>query len=92
MTVNDWVAIGGICIAMLGVVDSAMQRYKRANTSEYAAQRDFEHLKRNQEQLKVSLSELLDENESIKLKVVAMETQLSILVGVRYKQERKEDA
>ena len=93
MTVNDWVAIGGISIAMLGAMDGAMQRYKRANNSEYAAQRDFEHLKRNQEQLKASLSEVLDENEAIKLKLVAIETQVNILVNVKYtKSETQKEA
>lgn len=84
MRLNDWVAIGGMLIAVLGVFDSALQRYKKANTSEYAAQRDFEHLKRNQEQLKHSLEVLIEENEEVRLKLVAVETQMNILVNLRY--------
>lgn len=84
MRVNDWIAIVGMLLAVIGVLDSALQRWKKANTSEYAAKRDFEHLRRNQEQLKDSLKIVLEENEEVKLKLVAVETQMNILVNLRY--------
>lgn len=76
------VALVGMVIALLGVLDSAMQRYKRANTAEYAAQRDFEHLKRNQEQLKATLAEILDENEEMKIKLTTLQVRLDFILNL----------
>lgn len=83
MQTSNVVALVGMVIALLGVMDSALQRYKRANTAEYAAQRDFEHLKRNQEQLKATLEEILNENEELKINLTEVKVQMNFLLNVK---------
>ena len=90
MEASNIVALVGMVIALLGVIDSALQRYKRANTAEYAAQRDFEHLRRNQEQIKASVSDVLNENEELKLKVTEMKVQLNFLLSLKASDARGE--
>lgn len=72
-----------LVVSILGIiaaVDSAVQRYNKATTSKYAAQRDFEHLRRNQEQLKQSITVLMNENDSLREDVIKMRTQLETFI------------
>lgn len=69
--------------AILGFMDSLIQRYNKKTTSSYAAKRDFEHLRRNQEQFKESLKLILDENEAMKADVIKVRTQLETLIAIQ---------
>lgn len=87
MDVDKLIAIIGIVIAILGVVDSGLQRYAKANTSKYAAQRDFEHLRRNQDQLKQSIAVILEENDKLNEEMIRMRTQLDTLIVMQSRKE-----
>lgn len=73
------VGIGGI----LAMIDSTIQRYNRANKSRYAAERDFAHLQRNQEQMKQSINVILEENDSLNSEIIRMRTQLETLIAIQ---------
>lgn len=71
------VGIGGI-VAMM---DSAMQRYTRSAKAKYAAERDFAHLQRNQEQMKQSIAVLMEENDEMKDEMIQMRTEVRTLIA-----------
>ena len=73
------VGIGGI----LAMIDSAVQRYNKSTTSKYAAQRDFEHIMRNQEQFKISIKEILTENDALNGELIRLRTQMEALIAIQ---------
>lgn len=73
------VGIGGI----LAMIDSGIQRYNRSTKSKYAAERDFAHLQKNQEQIKQSIAVVLDENDKLTEDVIRMKTQLETLIAIQ---------
>ena len=50
-----------------------MSRQSEAKVKEYAAQRDFEHLDRHQEQLKLAVAELQDDFTEMEKKLLEMQ-------------------
>lgn len=72
---------------MLGVIDAAMQRYRKSIQSSYAAERDFAHIRRNQEQTSQALLQLQEEMEQVTIKVTELRMQVSMLIGAQ--NERK---
>ena len=97
MDVDKLIAVIGVIIAILGVVDSGLQRYVRANTGKYAAQRDFEHLRRNQEQLKESLRVVIEDSDKMNDEMIRLSVQISTLLAMKesklreYNDERNEE-
>lgn len=73
----------GCVIAVVGSLDSILQRYNRAKTAEYAAQRDFTHLRNNQEQLKIGVQQLSEELDSMQLQVTELRVQLRTLIDIQ---------
>ncbi|WOB42970.1 hypothetical protein HNI00_07240 [Thermoleptolyngbya oregonensis NK1-22] len=53
-------------------LDAEFQRQADAKVKEYAAQRDFEHLKRHHEQLKALVLELQKDEEALKDEVLEL--------------------
>lgn len=60
---KDWLEILSICVGLAGAVFGMLMWYKSAVEKSYAAQRDFQHLKRNQEQIASLLSANMEELE-----------------------------
>ncbi|WP_348251994.1 hypothetical protein [Leptolyngbya sp. FACHB-1515] len=56
-----------------------INRQSQAKVKEYAAQRDFEHLQRNQEQIKESIKLLQDDREHQNRSLVELETMVKAL-------------
>ena len=54
-------------------LDAEFQRQADAKVKEYAAQRDFEHLKRHHEQLKLLVIDLQKESEEVKEKLIELQ-------------------
>lgn len=73
------VGIGGI----LAMIDSAIQRYNKSTTSKYAAQRDFEHIMRNQAQFKIDIKEILSEHDSMNAELIRLRTQMETLISIQ---------
>lgn len=82
MSLEQWIAIIGVSLALLASIDSGIQRYNKATTSKYAAQRDFEHLRRNQEQLKTAVADIQDELEKMQEDNVRLKTQLEMFLSM----------
>lgn len=70
-------------VGILASIDAGIQRYNRATKSKYAAERDFAHLQRNQEQLKQSIAVILEENDKMNDDVIKIRTQLETLIAIQ---------
>lgn len=51
MNYSDWISLGGLSIGILSLLAGFFLWYKGSVEKRYAAERDFAHLRRNQEQL-----------------------------------------
>lgn len=58
---KDWLEILSLCVGILGALFGALMFYKASVEKAYAAQRDFQHLQRNQEQITNLLQSNLQE-------------------------------
>lgn len=83
------IAIGSAALAFWGhrrelasskarALEEAKQRYSEAQLKEYAAQRDFGHIKRDLEQLKANIAHL---NEDSDARLDLLERQMEKLTG-----------
>lgn len=81
--VKDIITVVVGVFAILAGIDSFIQRYNKKTTSAYAAERDFAHLQRSQEQLKVTLNKVMDESEAIGEEVIRLRTQMEVLIGIQ---------
>lgn len=59
----------------------AMQRYADSQTKAYAAERDFNHLRNNQEQLKSSMALMDQEVDEVKSDVKEVKALLSVILA-----------
>lgn len=53
-------------------IDAEMQRQADAKVKEYAAQRDFQHLRTHHEQLKALVLEIQDDQEKLKAELIEL--------------------
>lgn len=60
-TAGDLIALGGLTLATITTVVGAILWYANAEEKKYAAERDFAHIRRNQEQMQQGLNTLLNE-------------------------------
>lgn len=60
-TVSDFIALGGLLLATVTTVLSAVVWFANSEKKRYAAERDFAHIRRNQEQMQQGLNNLLHE-------------------------------
>lgn len=51
MSYSDWISLGGLSIGILSLLGGFVLWYKGSVEKRYAAERDFNHLRRSQEQL-----------------------------------------
>lgn len=64
-------AIVGVLIGASGALAAVYTRWKASIEKGYAAQRDFQHLKRNQEQMVQNLGEIVQEQDELKQELQA---------------------
>lgn len=65
-TIEIIVAIAGCIIGVIGAGAAVYARWKSSIEKGYAAQRDFQHLKRNQEQMVENLHQIVTEQDELK--------------------------
>ena len=63
MSVSDWISLMSLAIALGAVVFAFIDRVGRNAKKSYAAERDFEHLKRHNEQLQQNVIAIIGEIE-----------------------------
>jgi hypothetical protein len=56
MSYSDWISVGGLSIGILSLLGGFFLWYKGSVEKRYAAERDFAHLRRNQEQISNGLA------------------------------------
>ncbi len=56
MAFSDWISLGGLSIGILSLLGGFFLWYKGSVEKRYAAERDFAHLRRNQEQISNALA------------------------------------
>ncbi len=61
MTVSDWTSLGGLLLGILSLLAGFFMWYRGAVEKSYAAQRDFGHIRRNQEQMLSAIDQLESE-------------------------------
>ncbi|MGI0494225.1 hypothetical protein ACN4EG_20765 [Alkalinema pantanalense CENA528] len=78
MDLNSLLAVltflGGGIAGISGTLWGMAQWYAKAKNKEYAAQRDFAHLKRNQEQQAENMRQIMEEVELLNRAVIRLET------------------
>lgn len=63
MMVNDWIALIGFLMGVCSFISGGVLWYNGSIEKRYAAQRDFAHLQRNQEQISQGINHVTDEME-----------------------------
>lgn len=58
MSYSDWISLGGLSIGILSLLAGFFLWYKGSVEKRYAAERDFQHLRRNQEQMADAISSI----------------------------------
>lgn len=81
MTLQEWIGIIGGVLGILGVVCGGLLYYTASRVKTYAAQRDFEHLKRNYEQLSKNIEYFVREQDRNFDRVVDILQEIKILLG-----------
>lgn len=81
ITPEQLIAVFGMMTGILGLIDAGIQRYSRRIKSSYAAERDFAHIRRNQEQFSQALGAMQEEVEQLLIKVAELRMQLAMLIG-----------
>jgi hypothetical protein len=61
ITPSDMIALGGLMLATVTTVLGGVVWFANAEKKRYAAERDFAHIRRNQEQIQQGLNGLLSE-------------------------------
>lgn len=78
----DLIAIISLLIAIVSFIDASLQRYKKKATAQYASERDFQHLRRNQEQIVSNVREVLDEFDEVKDEVRDVKRIIEVYLGL----------
>ncbi len=60
-TASDFIALGGLMLATITTVLGGVVWFANSEKKRYAAERDFAHIRRNQEQMQQGLNNLLHE-------------------------------
>lgn len=66
----------GFAVGLLTALAGLFAYYKNSLRKSYAAERDFQHLRRNQEQLVQSLIEIDNSIEGLRIEIVRIEAKL----------------
>jgi len=81
MNIETAVAVGSFIFGIGGTLWAVLQWYALSQTKRYAAERDFQHLRNNQEQMASNLKLLFDEVEEIGKSVNDLTRLASILLA-----------
>jgi len=80
MNSNNWIELVGVILAIGSGVAGAVSWYRSTVENEVHRQRDFNHLKNNQEQLSNNLSVLYDQIELLKKEIREEISELKSLI------------
>lgn len=87
ITLDNLIAIGALSLSLVtNLILGAMWYVNTQRSTErkqYAAERDFNHLKRNQEQISTGLGHILEEMERNFLVIQRDVLEMKILLGIR---------
>lgn len=61
MKLELWIALGGFALSILVSLSGFVLWFSNSEKKKYAAERDFNHIRRNQEQTNASLASILAE-------------------------------
>ena len=87
MAVTDYVSLISLAIAVFAFIDAFITRQKSSATKSYAAERDFQHLKRNQEQMQQNQAVVLDQIEELETAVRGLSMKIDYWLGRPGKEE-----
>lgn len=87
MSISDFVSIISLAIAVFAFIDAFMTRQKTSATKSYAAERDFQHLKRNQEQMQQNQAVVLNEIDELRDETRALSIKIDYWLGRHVKEE-----
>ncbi len=65
LQLSDWQNLLSLALGLGGFLSGGLMWYRGAVRKSYAAERDFAHLRRNQEQIQAALEQLQEEIEAI---------------------------
>lgn len=83
MTIETLLAVASFVLGVGGTLWAVVNYYASSQTKKYAAQRDFEHLRRNQEQLIHNLSEIAKDIDEVREEVRNMSRVAQIILAKR---------
>lgn len=83
MSIETFIAVAGFVLGVGGTLTAVVNYYASSQTKKYAAQRDFEHLRRNQEQLIHNLSEIAKDIDEVREEVRNMSRVAQIILAKR---------
>jgi hypothetical protein len=72
--------VGGVVTAVIAGALAVLRYYSEARTKSYAAERDFQHLKRNQEQMQDLLLRVDSQNEKLSEDVRLMQRLMHVVI------------
>lgn len=87
MVITDYISLISLAIAVFAFIDAFLTRQKSSATKSYAAERDFQHLKRNQEQMQQNQAVLLDQIEELETAVRTLSLKIDYWLGRPGKEE-----
>ena len=67
---NLAIALGGLGLGLLTSLAAALTWHTNGTKKAYAAERDFQHIKRNYEQAQQALKSLQDDNETLQTSLI----------------------
>lgn len=83
MSIETFIAVAGFVLGVGGTLTAVVNYYASSQTKKYAAQRDFEHLRRNQEQLIHNISEIAKDIDEVREEVRNMSRVAQIILAKR---------
>lgn len=87
MQVSDFVAIGSLSLAVVTTSAGALLWYIQGEKKKYASERDFQHLKRNQEQISQGIESLAEDIDH-KLEIISRDIlEIKMALGIKRNNE-----
>jgi len=79
---SDFIALGSLALAMTTTATGAILWYVQGEKKKYASERDFQHIRRNQEQMSLGIDKLANELEH-QLEVMGRDVlEIKIMLGI----------
>lgn len=85
--ISDVIALGSLALAMTTTATGAILWYVQGEKKKYASERDFQHIKRNQEQISIGIDKLTEELEH-QLEIMGRDVlEIKIMLGINRNNE-----